>query len=180
MLQDKLVSLMASWRNSLANIEIGVAIKCGLRLSYDQYDGLRNLLSFQFDETKSRHGPKVDSKTGLLFQCILTLRTFFHTIRTGSMFPALPTSRRVRRWIDAQMKDLGLKDSARGSWLTVHQAIEELMSHVGIQAVNGKIYIQVVADAVRVFRRSALTTVAIRALQAGDPNYNSMTTMSVL
>ena len=78
------------------------------------------------------------------------------------------------------MKDLGLKDSARGSWLTVHQAIEELMSHVGIQAVNEKIYIQVVADAVRVFLRSALTTVAIRALQAGDPNYNSMTTMSVL
>jgi len=50
------------------------------------------------------------------------------------------------------MKELGLKDSAKGSWLTVHHAIEELLSHVGIQPVNGKVHIQVVADAVRVFR----------------------------
>ena len=78
------------------------------------------------------------------------------------------------------MKELGLKDSAKGSWLTVHHAIEELMSQVGIQPVNGKLHIQVVADAVRVFRRSTLTTIAIRALQGSDRNFNSMTTMSIL
>ena len=78
--------------------------------------------------------------------------------------------------MDAQMQQLGLKDSAKGSWLTVHQAIEELMSQVGIQPVNGKLHIQV---AVRVFRRSAVTTIAVRALQC-DRNYNSMTTMSIL
>ena len=51
----------------MSRVEIGVAIKCGLRLSYDQYDGLRNLLSYDFDQTASRHVLKQDSKTGLTF-----------------------------------------------------------------------------------------------------------------
>ena len=77
------------------------------------------------------------------------------------------------------MKDLGLKDGLRGSWLQVDLAIEELIRHVGTSAINGKLYIQIMADAVRVYRKTAFTTVALRALQGGQ-DYNSMTTMTIL
>ena len=97
----------------------------------------------------------------------------------GMPYPSLPTSRRVRKWIDAAMKDLGLKDGARGSWLSVDLAIEELMRHVGTSPVDGKLHVQVMADAVRVFRKTAFTTVALRALQ-GTQDYNSMATMNIL
>ena len=77
------------------------------------------------------------------------------------------------------MKDLGLKDGKLGSWLDVQLSIEELMSHVGADPVNGKLQVQIMADAVRVYRKTAFTTVAIRALQ-GTPDYNSMATMTIL
>ena len=81
--------------------------------------------------------------------------------------------------MDSQMKELGLIDRPQGSWLTVNQAVEELMEHVGVKPIDGTLYIQVMADAVRVFRRSAFTTVAIRALQ-DVPDFNSMTSMCIL
>ena len=77
------------------------------------------------------------------------------------------------------MKDLGLKDSKRGSWLSVALAIEELMRHVGTLPVNGKVHVQIMADAVRVFRKTAFTTIGLRALQ-GTLDYNSMATMTIL
>ena len=30
-------------------------MKCGLRLSYDQYDGVRYMLSHEIDEIRNRH-----------------------------------------------------------------------------------------------------------------------------
>ena len=77
------------------------------------------------------------------------------------------------------MRDLGLIDGLKGSWLQVDLAIEELMGHVGTCPINGKLYVQVMADAVRVYRKTAFTTVALRALQGGQ-DYNSMTPMTVL
>ena len=35
--------------------EVGVAMKCGLRLSYDQYDGVRFLLSHEIDSISNHH-----------------------------------------------------------------------------------------------------------------------------
>ena len=35
--------------------EVGVAMKCGLRLSYDQYDGVRFLLSHEIDAVSNHH-----------------------------------------------------------------------------------------------------------------------------
>ena len=77
------------------------------------------------------------------------------------------------------MKELGLHDGPKGSWLQVDLAIEELMRHVGSSPINGKLHVQIMADAVRVYRKTAFTTVALRALQAGQ-DYNSMTTMTIL
>ena len=85
----------------------------------------------------------------------------------------------MRNWVDSQMDDLGLKDTASGSWLSVDRAIEELMGHVGVYESGGKLYVQVLADAVRVYRKTAFTTVGLRALQ-DRPDYNSMCTMTLL
>lgn len=66
------------------------------------------------------------------------------------------------------MKELGLYDGPKASWL---QAIEELMRHVGSSPINGKLHVQIMADAVRVYRKTAFTTVALQALQGGQ-DYN--------
>ena len=93
-------------------------------------------------------------------------------------YPTLPSSHRVRKWLNSTMKDLGLHDGSKGSWLQVDLAIEELMRHVGSSPINGKLHVQIMAD-VRVYRKTAFTTVALRALQAGQ-DYSSMTTMTIL
>ena len=36
-------------------IDFGVMIKCGLKLTFDQYDGLRYALSHCYDEGRQRH-----------------------------------------------------------------------------------------------------------------------------
>ena len=77
------------------------------------------------------------------------------------------------------MMQLGLTESRKGAWLGVDKAIEALIETVGARTANGKLHIQIMADAVRVYRRTAFTVVAIRALQ-DDPNYNSMTTTCIL
>ena len=77
------------------------------------------------------------------------------------------------------MKALGLTESRKGAWLGVDKAIEALMETVGIRALNGILHVQVMADAVRVYRRTAFTVVAIRALQP-EPDFNSMTTTCIL
>ena len=40
----------ASIRDRISSVEFGVAIKSGMRLTYDQYDGIRHLLSFEYNE----------------------------------------------------------------------------------------------------------------------------------
>ena len=95
------------------------------------------------------------------------------------MYPALPTNRKVQKWIDMTMRKLGLTESRSGSWLAVDQAIEALMTTVGVRPSNGKLHVQVMADAVRVYRKTAFTVVALRALQ-DDPDFNSMTTICIL
>ena len=94
--------------------------------------------------------------------------------------PTLPTNRAVKKWTDAAMVKLGLRDGAAGAWLSVDKAIENLMAQVGEQPCDaGKLHIQIMADAVRVYRKTVFTTVAIRALQS-SVNYNSMTSLTVL
>ena len=94
--------------------------------------------------------------------------------------PTLPTNRAVKKWTDAAMVKLGLRDGAAGAWLSVDKAIENLLSQVGVQpCAAGKLHIQIMADAVRVYRKNVFTTVAIRALQS-SVDYNSMTTLTVL
>ena len=94
--------------------------------------------------------------------------------------PTLPTNRKVQKWIYAALGELGLKDSDGGAWLNVDRAITHLIEEVGLPTITGgKIHIQVMADAVRVFRKTAFTTVAIRLLQ-DTPTYNSMTSMHIL
>ena len=96
-------------------------------------------------------------------------------------YPALSTSSKVRKWIDAQMGELGVQETPAGAWLAVDEAIEDLMRHVGVfPAADGKVYVQVMADAVRVYRKAAFCTVGVRALQ-GRVVCNSMcTTMTLL
>ena len=77
------------------------------------------------------------------------------------------------------MKKFGLADSTRGAWLSVDAAVEALIELVGAKESKGKLHIQVMADAVRVYRKTAFTVVALRALQ-DIPDYNSMTTMIIL
>ena len=77
------------------------------------------------------------------------------------------------------MKNLGLQEHSRGAWLSVESAVEALIDHVGAKPSNGKLHVQVMADAVRVYRRTAFTVVGLRALQ-DTPDYNSMTTMIIL
>ena len=60
-----LASVMDAWSQSMTSIEIGVAIKCGLRLTYDQYDGLRNILAYDFDDAQNK--PKVEPISGTVF-----------------------------------------------------------------------------------------------------------------
>jgi len=94
--------------------------------------------------------------------------------------PTLPTNRAVKKWTDAVMVKLGLRDGAAGAWLSVDKAIEKLMEQVGEQPCDaGKLHVQIMADAVRVYRKTVFTTVAIRALQS-SLNYNSMSSLTVL
>ena len=57
-------AVYTAWRQSISSIDIGVGLKCGFKLTYDQYDGIRNLLSFEFDALLQRHRPKVEPKSG--------------------------------------------------------------------------------------------------------------------
>ena len=98
---------------------------------------------------------------------------------TGLKYPSLPTNRKVRKWIDMTMRKLGLTESRAGSWLSVDLAIEALMEAVGARSSNGKVHVQVMADAVRVYRKTAFTVVALRVLQ-DDRDYNSMMTTCIL
>ena len=172
--QMTLQAVSTAWKESMSSVEIGAAIKCGLKLTYDQYDGLRNLLSFSFDEVTRRNRVKEVGRSGELglvsYQLIFCL---------GFLYPTLPTNRSIRRWVNQTMKKLGLDDSARGAWLSVPSAVEALIEHVGAKPSNGKLHIQVMADAVRVYRKTAFTVVALRALQ-DTPDYNSMTSMIIL
>ena len=52
--QDKLQSMFSSWSSSIDSIETAVAIKHGLKLTYDQYEGLRQLLSYDLNEAERR------------------------------------------------------------------------------------------------------------------------------
>ena len=78
------------------------------------------------------------------------------------------------------MGELGVQETPAGAWLAVDEAIEDLMRHVGVfPAADGKVYVQVMADAVRVYRKAAFCTVGVRALQP-RVDYNSMCTMTLL
>ena len=87
----------------------------------------------------------------------------------------------MKTWIDAALAELGLKDSDGGAWLSVDRAITHLIQEVGLPSTNdsGKVHIQVMADAVWVFRKTAFTTAALRLMQ-DTPTYNSMTSMHIL
>ena len=63
-MQKQLAAVIDAWTSSLSSIETGVAIKSGLKLTYDQYDGLRNILSFSLDDGLKRHVPKRVAKSG--------------------------------------------------------------------------------------------------------------------
>ena len=93
--------------------------------------------------------------------------------------PALRPIANVRKWIDSQMDELGLQDKPSGSWLACDKAIQELMSHVGVCPSSEKVHVQVIADAVRVYRKTAFTTIGLRALQ-NKADFNSMSTMTLL
>ena len=49
----------------MSSIDVGAAIKCAFKLTYDQYDGIRNILSHEFDEAAKRHRPKHEPKSGM-------------------------------------------------------------------------------------------------------------------
>ena len=47
------------------SIDFAAALKFGLRLTYDQYDGVRYALSHQFDSTRNRHVQRSIAHTGV-------------------------------------------------------------------------------------------------------------------
>ena len=81
--------------------------------------------------------------------------------------------------MDKAMLQLGLKETTAGSWLCVSKAIESLIEQLEAKPRHGKYFIQVMADAVRVYRNTAFTVVAIRVLQ-DVVDFNPMTSICVL
>ena len=60
---------MQSIRDRISSVEFGVAIKSGMRLTYDQYDGIRHLLSFEYNEAARKYQPRViDPRSGKMLE----------------------------------------------------------------------------------------------------------------
>ena len=51
--------------------EFGVALKCGMKLTYEQYEGVRFALSHEFDEITKKQKRRLTS-TGMLRSYILS------------------------------------------------------------------------------------------------------------
>ena len=56
---------MSSWATAIGSIDTSVAIKCGLKLTDDQYEGLRRLISYKFNSETGRHEIKIEAQTGI-------------------------------------------------------------------------------------------------------------------
>ena len=97
--------------------------------------------------------------------------------------PSLPTSKRVRVWIDQEMKLMGLTFNNSGAAVsfkvTVLRLARKILGGSRLGPSQPAITIQIVADSVRVFRQTMVTTVGIRVLSDQD-DYNSMTSMHLL
>ena len=69
------MQILGVWQNSL-NVNAGAAMKSGLRLTYQQYEGVRYILSHHFDDAKQCHLRNVLPGTGKFLKFIITLRCF--------------------------------------------------------------------------------------------------------
>ena len=94
--------MLDAWSQSMASIDVGVAIKCGLRLTYDQYDGLRNLLAYDLVDTHNK--PKVEPTSGYfgkhlcVFSRSVTCRLSISSVANGSTNQTLDGFTNERTW----------------------------------------------------------------------------------
>ena len=82
----------------------GVAIKSGLKLTYQQYEGVRYILSHHFDEEKGCHVRNLLPRTG----AFLFFQFQFSLLHPDHFVPTLPTIDVVQKWVRDEMTSLGL------------------------------------------------------------------------
>ena len=68
--------ILGLWQQTL-DVEVAAALKCGLGLTYQQYENLRYCLSHEFCEEKQQHIRKRLAGTGL--KCILSNKMTYST-----------------------------------------------------------------------------------------------------
>ena len=95
----------------------------------------------------------------------------------------MPKSKKIRKWIDNEMESVGLKFNRKGASVsfpeTCKRLIEKVFGNASLGPGKPTRHIQIMADGVTVYRQTVFTSVACRVLDT-NPDYNSMTSMSLL
>ena len=86
----------------------------------------------------------------------------------------MPTQDAIRVWLYDEMQKKGLVCNMGRAQVDAGILLRDIMAGPCVQDADGKYNIQIMADAVKVFRTSMVTNVGIRALDASD-NFNSLT-----
>ena len=96
----------------------------------------------------------------------------------GHLIPALPTIEKVNSWLQKQMEEVGLRWDDNGADVDINLLISRLIKDDS-SLIDGLHHIQIVADSVRTYKHGGVCNFGIKLFDS-DPNFNSLTSMTLL
>ena len=150
--------------------EFGVALKCGMKLTYEQYEGVRFAMSHEFDDFTPKQKRRTTPTGTLRFIPQIVYKICPHS---GIPFPSLPTKHVVRAWVNNEMQRRGLTWDLKGAKIRPAAVLDDCLKRQPWRDGHGVAHVQILADGIRIFRNAMMTNVGLRVLEGGDA-YNSM------
>ena len=86
---------------------------------------------------------------------------------------------KVREWLKKEMSLKGLDWNSDRAWLDADKTMQEMIDRLPNATFDGLRHFQLLADGVNVFKTAFVCNVGLKLFD-NDPNYNSLTSMSLL
>ena len=151
-------------------------MKAGLGLTYQQYEGMRYLLSHDFNDAQRSHIRRKLAGTGFLLEIFaLELNRFL----ADHDFPTLPTIEAVQKWIKKEMALRGLEWNSTSARLDPAIMMKSMVDTTPNSAIDGHYHFQIIADGVSAYRNLSVCNVGIKLFNS-TPTFNSLTSMKLL
>ena len=95
------------------------------------------------------------------------------------LIPTLPTIDTVSAFIKSEMAKVGLDWDSKGAWLDPHVVLDDMILSMKPTASDNFNHIQLVADGVRVYRKSMICNIGLKLFDESE-FFNLLSSMKLM